>query len=742
MKSNRILFGLMVSALGIAGLTQSCVSDAPFADGDGEGTLKMHLVVNSNLTRAEGDEDDLNAKCVVYISGTEGLLYKYEGVASMPSQLPMKSGSYVAEAWTGDSVTASFEKRFFRGYEKFNIQSGQTTPLILTCKIANVVVSINPETVNPELMKDWKITVSNSRGFLEFNDANVSALGYFMMPKSDIALGEDGNPLKGSDGWTLFTNLEYKIEGTTAAGEPFEKTGLIGGNLGDGLVEHAHNYQLNLEYNPDYEATGGSFITITVDSSEVKVEDTVSLYSKPAIKGVGFDLDRRINGTSGNFEEHIVKVAGFGGLDEVVIESEDFLELGMSSDGYDLMHITESAKEILNEKGIEWDYTYNPENKDKPAVSYIHFKESFLNNIPDRESSYKFDIVVKDNYGKTNTGTLRIGVGAAPEDPIVINDVNASGNLLDIRATDAVIRGQVIDAEAGDLKVAYRPFGSTESWTTVDVPAVGNGATYSVTLTGLNPSTKYAYKAMAGEFSTEELSFTTESVYVIPNAGMETWSTYGSKNLPFPGEGSVSTFWDTGNKGAATVGTKILTSGSNEMIHNGNLAARLETQSIIGQIAAGNLFIGEFKEVAGLGAKLDFGRPYEGSSHPKALTVWANYRAKTFSKKTTHFNQGDYDQAQIFIAFATQAAPINTSSKQYFNPDEDYILGYGEVTWTKEFGPEGKLEQVSIPITWREKAKTTKPTHIIIVCSASKYGDYLEGAEGSLMYLDDFELVY
>ena len=34
------------------------------------------------------------------------------------------------------------------------------------------------------------------------------------------------------------------------------------------------------------------------------------------------------------------------------------------------------------------------------------------------------------------------------------------------------------------------------------------------------------------------------------------------------------------------------------------------------------------------------------------------------------------------------------------------------------------------------------PTHLFIVCSASRWGDYFTGSTKSVMYLDDFELLY
>ena len=96
------------------------------------------------------------------------------------------------------------------------------------------------------------------------------------------------------------------------------------------------------------------------------------------------------------------------------------------------------------------------------------------------------------------------------------------------------------------------------------------------------------------------------------------------------------------------------------------------------------------------------------------------------------------------MALATEPIEIRTnpSNRKVFDVDDPVVLGYGEVTWTSAFGPDGGLAEVEIPITYFEQAKTKKATHLVVVVSASKYGDYFSGAAGSVMYLDDFELVY
>jgi hypothetical protein len=40
------------------------------------------------------------------------------------------------------------------------------------------------------------------------------------------------------------------------------------------------------------------------------------------------------------------------------------------------------------------------------------------------------------------------------------------------------------------------------------------------------------------------------------------------------------------------------------------------------------------------------------------------------------------------------------------------------------------------------RATNRVPTYIMIVASASKYGDYFTGGVGSVLYIDDLELLY
>ena len=72
---------------------------------------------------------------------------------------------------------------------------------------------------------------------------------------------------------------------------------------------------------------------------------------------------------------------------------------------------------------------------------------------------------------------------------------------------------------------------------------------------------------------------------------------------------------------------------------------------------------------------------------------------------------------------------------------DDNIIAYGELPSGAATSGDGYTE-FTIPLKYKESQFGEQPTHIIIVCSASKYGDYMTGGDNSLLYVDDFSLVY
>lgn len=743
---NRIKDNMKRSAVVVAAaaLFTSCAMEVPFGEG-GDGDLTIVTEIRGDVkvvTRAMGENElvSLKENCIVYIENSKGVIKKYKGVDNIPQNIRLKTGQYVAEAWSGDSVSASFDKKFYRGYEKFEMAEGSNA-LTLKCNIANVLVSIDPESLNVNL-QDMKVTFSHSRGELVFDSSNIDGetKGYFMMPNAD-------------------KDLKYVIEGKKPDGSAYKKEGVIAG------VQRAHEYSMKITQDQSVITDGGAWVKITIADIPV-IEDEVEIFPAPAVNGVDYLIEDQIISTDRDFKDVQVYVRGYFGLNSLVADySSNFTGLTSGENILSNTVITSLRdKGIIVERNESEDAASSQESgKVKVDEVYITFTKSFLDALPASSDEYSVTFTATDAQGKRGCAVLRL---ANTEDAIDYRPVaavpveGASLGLMAIRPTTATITGQVFDANAANYGIKYRKQGTTD-WRSASAETNTRASalkTYTATLTGLDPGTTYEYIAYCDGFDSKEAyTFTTESIFTIPNASFEDWSTYsaktllGTKNVTLPwsvGDKEAS-FWGSGNEGAATA-NMTLTDKSTDMLHSGTYSARLESKSAMGMLAAGNVFVGTYVRTDGTNGVLSLGREYNGS-HPSRLRVWANYRPGSgVSIKSGNESfcpdgfAGGNDHGQIYVALTTEKVEIRTnpSDRKLFNKDEECVLAYGEQTWTSSFGPDGALQQIDIPIVYNDRAKGNKPLYLVIVVSASKYGDYFSGAAGSVMYLDDFELIY
>ena len=157
--------------------------------------------------------------------------------------------------------------------------------------------------------------------------------------------------------------------------------------------------------------------------------------------------------------------------------------------------------------------------------------------------------------------------------------------------------------------------------------------------------------------------------------------------------------------------------------------------------AAGSIYSGTFGKVEGLGAILNFGRPY--TSRPSALKGYYKYTSGIIdvTKSPYDYLKGQRDSCHIYVALFTWNAPfqVNTTTQTFVdlswnNPD---MIAFGELKTDQSIND---YAQFTIPLKYRDL--TTKPTYILIVGAASKYGDYFTGSTSSVLLLDEFELVF
>lgn len=736
MKTNITIISLIALSASLSGVLGSCAVDTPFT-GEGEGAVKMRVVLNDRLSRADdpADTEALAESCKVYITTGEGygnVLHKWSGVSNVPERVALRYGAYRAEAYAGDSVPAGWDKKYYKGLAPFDVSSSQPNPEVqIVCKIANVVVSVDRNSVDDALIADdYSITfgIGDTNKTLVYGKTEVDnyAKGYFMMPVNQ-------------------TGLRYEIKANDKDGGSYTYNGTIDN------VKSAHEYRLSFKYGADTSTDGGAFITIEVEDVEL-IEDEIIIEGAPSIVGT----ENQVVNLEGNFGDEVVSVASYGALKNLVLSlpSGTLSRAANEVENVDFMKMSQGVKDDLAIRGIDMNEIVDASTG--VHMYHVNFRGKWLNSLPKSEEPIvvpvvavdKGDNIVRQEFSIANTENAIV-----IKDPIVLNDIDAA-NFLAVTGTKATVTLRVVTPDAGTPVLRYCVAG-TGDWQNAEGTLSGDIMTFN--LSGLSTGTRYEYQAAVGEFVSESKYFTTDEAFVIPNASFENWSTYSAKTmlgtktvtLPWSVGDKSASFWCSGNEGAATA-NMTLTDKSGDMISSGSFSARLESKSALGVLAAGNIFVGEYVKTDGTNGVLSFGRTYNGS-HPAALKVKANYRPgnKVTVKKgeegyvPSGFAGGN-DHAQIYVALTTEAVEIRTNpgDRKLFDKDGSEVLAYGQVTWESAFGPDGALQEVEIPLEYNDRAKSTRPTHLVIVVSASKYGDYFSGAAGSVMYLDDFELVY
>lgn len=276
---------------------------------------------------------------------------------------------------------------------------------------------------------------------------------------------------------------------------------------------------------------------------------------------------------------------------------------------------------------------------------------------------------------------------------------------------------------------------SASDWQRVVVSESNPSTTYSFQLTGLKGSTTYVYRSVIDGTAGAEKTFTTAGEQQLENGSFEQWSNDGDIAIPNAAGG---TFWGTGNPGAASfIGN--LTTQTNDAVSG--TAARLESKWAVIKLGAGNLFTGDFS-LDGTHGKLNFGRPF--TSFPTALRLYYKYTPATIDRigdDSLESLRGKSDTCHIYVALSDKPEPyvIRTrpSERQLFNKNDANIIAYGEFL---SAATQSSYKQITIPLDYRATNRT--PKYIVIVCAASKYGDYYTGGAGSTLFIDEMELVY
>lgn len=709
--------------------------------GEGEGALSLQVTMGeavevvSRTSLGNEEIEALKNDCKVRIYEGDKLIRKYSSWSSVPEKIDLSAGTdYRVRVVAGDSVSASLDKKYYEGVETFSVVDGQTTSVEVNCNIANTLVKVNFSEELKTYLASGAVTVSvdAGNGALDYNwseEGTESPVGYYMLPS-------------GKEYLTCVFNA------TTKNGKKITQTNKIEPAKASTL--YTLTYALSTEEPEHPTDEGGAFFSLKVDETPLYTQkEEIGIYRRPVIRVMSGEEEISTDSPwflslNSSVSPQII-MSGSSALTTASVEGTLLEKLGLSGI-IDLL--SEESVGVLQQKGIT--LRIPAEAQGKQIV--MDWGKSW-NELLKEETMYSLRYVLADEQGKQRELDWQI----------VVSDMNVQAVEIprfETWADRTVFYGEVIEGHTPGAAVysfQYRKKGE-EAWSQ-NIPAVLSGQTIkSDVLKGLTPGTTYEYRILEDtKISNMICEVTTESVFLLDNNSFEYTSRDGKVLRISPDPSNY--WWDSGNEGSATLGVDV-TYPDTSVKHSGNQSLKLQSQYVaflgIGKFAAGNLFAGEFlrTEDTYYGI-LGWGRAC--TTRPLALRAWVRYTPGTVDyTETDKISKGDKDKGIIYIAVGDWVSDdanygsqwpvvVRTKGPKLFNPKDTGTIGYGEMIFTDNVGLDenGGMKEVIIPLNYDNYGGRTRiPTHIIIVASASQYGDYYSGSTGSVMWLDDLELIY
>lgn len=707
-----ILFMLLV-------LSVSCSRKEEALWSPGTGGVTIDVTAGLPATKAEVtdvqlDPDDFKVEVI----NSDGVIFKrWNTFAEYKSQegagFQMNAGGpYLIRAVYGDSTASGFQALFYMGEQEFTVLPQQTTAVSVVCRMGNVRLEVE---YGENIRKDYtdiRTTVYSDRGSVIFGQ-DCSQPGY-------IPAGE----------------LSVYVQLTDEAGERkyFRNGSSIIAAAGDVIT-------LKIDTNPIEKEN--VLLAVNVDSSTDRkdVDVTLPSFMLPAgapeltatftEEGAPVSYVEGVRPEGSPFVVGMNVPAGIYGL-KVSVGSPN-QELSWASE-LDLVNLTQEQRSKLTSAGFTVPELYRSQSQQIDFMAIAMLVRA-LDGNPEQSLS----IEVTDGLGKTAGGTWALAPRVASKS---ISPVD-NGNVWARRVYNVTM---TTDGNPDYLFPLIQAEGSTE-WIRPEFTETVSEQTKTVTITGLNPGTKYSVRAAYVDNSnvTEEVyEFNTEAAQQVENAGFEEWSeweyyvnkeglfwgddVYQTNYAPYKDEDSR--WWDSNNS-ETTPGDRTNTGASYKSFpmvsyvagHESDRAAQLMLIAISNTATSGTapsptvrfgkIFTGVYNG--------DQGRQF--TSRPTKLCFWHK------------FSSYDSDVYKVNIYLKNGETVIGESS---------YTSSTSESAWKK----------VTLEIIYNRMDLKADNIYVEFVCGSDtgkwQYGkDITYGGNktanvhgGSILTIDDIELIY
>ena len=711
---NRIARKILIPVLALPLAFSSCDKERFDTAGDGDGYVRLKLT-DDLLPISVTKSGEGIIYCVEFTDSKGKIAQQFPDHTQMPEQIKLKGGDYTIRAYCPNEIEAGFDCPHYAGDTTATIVSGRLNTPEVVCRLANTKVSVAYSDAVKNNFTDYVVTISNGaeEGSVIFEEEETRS-AYFR------TTGE----------------LTWTIHLVNNNGTPFNTSRTIRD------VKPREHYKLLFDIDESGDPTdGGINVTIVVDEATNDHDHTFDIpltpgRKGPQIAGNDFDLSSPVEISTGETTACNVSIVSETAIDRVdVAHSSATLTAMGVPETFSPTHIDAEGAAALHALGIEWELAATQAAEETAPTSIVLRFGGLLSKLP--ADRYAFTITVQDTEGQTAEGKLEINVVQSVE--VTMLDVDAWAKFATVKA-----KWTTADKPAG-IGFEYKRADAAE-WITVPETALTIDGTEYTARIALDSASNYVVRAVTARSQSSQKAFATERADRVPNMNFDDWTAIGSKNTWYAAKDLTSTdidnnnyWWDSGNKGANTLSSVNPTSKETEVVVKGN-AAKLATKAVFGVMAAGNIYTGQFGKTIGTkGAEIYFGRPY--TCRPLKLTGYYNYSSGVIDKAKAPYAsfEGKQDSCHIYVALCDWTGPftVNTVDGKLMDFSDPGIIGFGELKTDRSTGG---YEKFTIDIEYRDTVR--KPTYIVLVASASKYGDYFTGSTSSVLYLDEMDFIF
>ncbi len=722
---------------------------------------------------------------------------QYPDHTQIPASIELVADTYRLVAYSGTEQSAAWDAPFYRGETQIKVRPNQTSTAEIVCTVNNVVVSVEFDDVFKELISDYSVTVDNGESSLVFNPETVDRTAYFgvtgtlnwtlqftnkdgkaytttgsytdvkaaqhyklsfsVKNPEEVVTGEAGikitvdnsrNPAQDftaelffglTDYPNIMTNAEFDISGPVVfpAGDITPKilTALANSGIARFVIRQRADVAPESDFSMWYDLVEASPAKIAEINTAGIVASSVSYGAKSATMNItdyvaklpmgDYILETAVYDIKGHMTEKVINIKVQSGVDAIAYSAASDLNSA---------RITALWYGDTKPAGLGFEYRKAGDTEwiavDASAISYDDATKIYSTFLTGLEVFTKYEYRPYSDNDKD--------LDSKPFSTQKVEAVSAVpwGRF-------AIVTGKCHEtSNTSNIGFESRKKG-TEGWTKAERSVVKYDSStdmFEGEIWSLAPVSDYEFRAVSDDVATEPLTVrevTTKTASTVYNLSFDDWHLDGKVWYPFAKGGQH--VWDSANKGAANLIGSSTTPEENDVVKG--RAVRMESKYAVMAFAAGNLYTGEFGELAGVGATLKWGIPFDSS--PLALKGYYKYSPKTIDRvgdgmgMDSYKGQMDKMQIQIFLTDWTGPFQINTSDKKFVDFNAEYVLAYGKLESDIAYD---KYHEFTIPLEYRDLSR--KPTYIVISACGSYLGDYFTGGEGSVLHVDEFSLEY